>query len=216
MNVSVFDLFKLGVGPSSSHTMGPMTAAGRFLERLGVDTERAARVETTLYASLALTGRGHATDRAVILGLAGLEPRSLDPDAADALLGEIRASGRLKLGGAHEIAFDEARDLLWEGRTRLPPHPIPPGPRQPAQQLVPHLHVRAVEKQHARHHVIRHQPSRQQPMPLLPRIPLLDRQIHRLRRERRRQHPDPHQIRQPNPRPRLDLTSPRHEQRCRS
>jgi L-serine dehydratase len=123
MNVSVFDLFKLGVGPSSSHTMGPMTAAGRFLARLGDDVGRTARVETTLYASLALTGRGHATDRAVILGLAGLEPRSLDPDAADALLEEIRATGRMKLGGAHEIAFDEARDLLWEGRTRLPQHP---------------------------------------------------------------------------------------------
>src|SRR4051812_17999779 len=67
MNVSVFDLFKLGVGPSSSHTMGPMTAAHRFLERLGPDLARTARVETTLYASLALTGRGHATDRAVIL-----------------------------------------------------------------------------------------------------------------------------------------------------
>jgi len=123
MNVSVFDLFKLGVGPSSSHTMGPMTAACRFLDRLGPDLRKTARVETTLYASLALTGRGHATDRAVILGLAGFQPRTLDPDAADAVVAAVRESGRLQLGGAHEIAFDEARDLLWEGRTRLPQHP---------------------------------------------------------------------------------------------
>ncbi|MDB5428647.1 MAG: sdaA, partial [Phenylobacterium sp.] len=123
MNVSVFDLFKLGIGPSSSHTMGPMTAAGRFLARLGERVERAARVEVTLYASLALTGRGHATDRAVILGLAGFEPRRLDPDEADRVVGDIRANQWLNLAGRHGIAFDEARDLLWEGRTRLPQHP---------------------------------------------------------------------------------------------
>jgi L-serine dehydratase len=123
MNVSVFDLFKLGVGPSSSHTMGPMTAAGRFLAWLGEGVQRTERVEVALYASLALTGRGHATDRAVILGLAGFEPRTLDPDAADAALAAIRETARLALGGRREIAFDEARDLLWEGRTRLPQHP---------------------------------------------------------------------------------------------
>ncbi|MFN3585816.1 L-serine ammonia-lyase [Phenylobacterium sp.] len=123
MNVSVFDLFKLGVGPSSSHTMGPMTAAGRFLAWLGDAAQRAERVEVALYASLALTGRGHATDRAVILGLAGFEPRTLDPDAADAALAVIRETARLALGGRREIAFDAARDLLWEGRTRLPQHP---------------------------------------------------------------------------------------------
>ena len=125
MTVSVFDLFKLGIGPSSSHTMGPMTAAGRFLERLrsGGLLTRTARVETTLYASLALTGRGHATDRAVILGLAGFEPRTLHPDAADRAVAEARESHRLRMGGEHEIGFDEARDLRWEGRTRLPQHP---------------------------------------------------------------------------------------------
>src|SRR5215212_4530018 len=98
MNVSVFDLFKLGVGPSSSHTMGPMTAACRFLAWLGPKLDKVHRVEVSLYASLALTGRGHATDRAVILGLAGFEPRTLDPDHADAVIEAVRSSSRLKLG----------------------------------------------------------------------------------------------------------------------
>ena len=123
---SVFDLFKLGVGPSSSHTMGPMTAAGRFLQQLAATglLARVERVEDTLYASLALTGRGHATDRAVILGLLGFLPATIDPDAAEAALGATRASGRLALGsGGPTIAFDEAADILWEGRTRLPQHP---------------------------------------------------------------------------------------------
>jgi len=123
MNVSVFDLFKLGIGPSSSHTMGPMTAAGRFLERLGDRLDQTARVEVSLYASLALTGRGHATDRAVILGLAGFEPRTLDPDAADAVVAGVREAKTLHLCGRNAIAFDEATDLLWLGRERLPQHP---------------------------------------------------------------------------------------------
>ena len=123
MNVSAFDLFKLGIGPSSSHTMGPMTAACRFIERLGDRVEQTARVEIVLYASLALTGRGHATDRAVMLGLAGFQPRGLDPDAADRIVTEVRANHWLMLAGRHGIAFDETTDLLWEGRTRLPPHP---------------------------------------------------------------------------------------------
>src|SRR5215468_9363563 len=123
MHVSVFDLFKLGVGPSSSHTMGPMTAAARFLAGLGRLVEETERVEVTLYASLALTGRGHATDRAVILGLAGFEPRTLDPDAADTVIDRVRVERRLPLGGGREIDFDEDRDLLWEGRKRLPQHP---------------------------------------------------------------------------------------------
>ena len=123
MNVSAFDLFKLGIGPSSSHTMGPMSAAVRFLERLSPHLDQTARVEITLYASLALTGRGHATDRAVILGLAGFEPRGLDPDAADRVVTQVREARTLNLGGHREIAFDEATDLKWEGRTRLPQHP---------------------------------------------------------------------------------------------
>jgi len=125
VNVSAFELFKLGVGPSSSHTMGPMTAAGLFLERLEAAgaLQRTARVETSLYGSLGLTGRGHATDRAVILGLSGFSPRDLDPDEADNVVSQARDGRRLRLGGRVEIAFNEASDLLWEGRTRLPQHP---------------------------------------------------------------------------------------------
>jgi len=130
MTTSVFDLFKLGVGPSSSHTMGPMTAAARLLGELAAAGQlaQASRVEVTLYGSLALTGRGHATDRAVLLGLLGFLPATLDADAAEAALADLRATGRLALGRAGatagpEIAFDEATDLLWEGMTRLPRHP---------------------------------------------------------------------------------------------
>ena len=125
MTVSVFDLFKPGVGPSSSHTMGPMTAAARFRrQRLdGVEPARVARVQVRLYASLALTGRGHATDRAVMLGLLGFEPASLDPDAGDAALADLRAGGRLALSGACDLEFDEQADILWLGRQRLPQHP---------------------------------------------------------------------------------------------
>ncbi len=125
MTASVFDLFKLGVGPSSSHTMGPMTAAGLFVGRLRDNGQlpAVARVEIRLYASLALTGRGHATDRAVMLGLMGFVPADLDPDAGEAALVEARANQWLLLGGETGIAFDEARDIVWLGHERLPQHP---------------------------------------------------------------------------------------------
>jgi L-serine dehydratase len=126
MVASVFDLFKPGVGPSSSHTMGPMTAANRFLRRLaGAGAlARTARVACVLYGSLALTGRGHATDRAVLLGLMGHAPATLDPDEGDAALAALAQGGPLRLGeGGPAVAFDPERDLLWEGFTRLPRHP---------------------------------------------------------------------------------------------
>jgi L-serine dehydratase len=121
---SVFDLFKIGVGPSSSHTMGPMTAACRFVEGLRADglLERTQKMGVDLYGSLALTGKGHATDRAILLGLSGERPDRIDPDAAESLVARIRESGRLSLGGAHEIAFDEAADLRFLQRERLPHH----------------------------------------------------------------------------------------------
>ena len=125
MTVGVFDLFKLGVGPSSSHTMGPMTAAARFAARLRAHglLARTARVQIKLYASLALTGKGHHTDRAVILGLMGCEPANLDPDAAEAALQRVTAEGRLPLAGDHAIGFDPERDLVWARSERLPQHP---------------------------------------------------------------------------------------------
>jgi L-serine dehydratase len=121
---SVFDLFKIGVGPSSSHTMGPMTAACRFVEMLSERglLESTARVQAELYGSLALTGKGHATDRAVLLGLSGRRPDRIDPDEAEAAVAAIRDTGRLRLGGQREIPFDEARDLLFLQRERLPHH----------------------------------------------------------------------------------------------
>ncbi len=120
---SLFDLYKIGVGPSSSHTMGPMRAACRFVRELagrGV-LQRAVRVQAELYGSLALTGKGHATDRAVLLGLAGDEPSTVDPAAMDATIAEIREEKRLKLGGSKLIAFDEARDLQFRRELMTPP-----------------------------------------------------------------------------------------------
>ena len=122
MVASTFELFKIGVGPSSSHTMGPMTAAADFVAGLGDGLGAVARVEVRLYGSLALTGKGHATDRALMLGLSGDRPATVCADAADVLVGEIRAAGRLQLGGKHEIGFDAARDLLFLQRERLPGH----------------------------------------------------------------------------------------------
>jgi L-serine dehydratase len=121
---SVFDLFKIGVGPSSSHTMGPMSAGCAFTERLreaGL-LERTARVIAELYGSLALTGKGHASDRAVLLGLAAKRPDGICPDEADRIVESIRSQHLLSLGGTREIPFDEARDLLFHQRERLSFH----------------------------------------------------------------------------------------------
>ena len=123
MTTSLFDLYKIGVGPSSSHTMGPMRAACRFARELGPRglLDRVARVQAELYGSLALTGRGHATDRAVLLGLAGNEPASIDPAAIEATVGEIRAARQIDLAGARPIPFEETRDLLFQHTVMFPP-----------------------------------------------------------------------------------------------
>jgi L-serine dehydratase len=125
MAVSVFDLFKIGIGPSSSHTVGPMRAAARFCERWLDERDlltRCVRVRAELYGSLALTGRGHGTDKAVLLGLEGEHPDSIDPDGIEARLKRIRADKRLNLLGKHEIAFDEKYDLAFNKRQKLPYH----------------------------------------------------------------------------------------------
>jgi L-serine dehydratase len=125
MMLSVLDIFKVGIGPSSSHTMGPMNAARRFVLDLaaGGSLKNTTQLKAELYASLALTGRGHCTDRAILLGLEGLSPESLDPAAIEPTLARIRGAGTLSLAGQHEIRFDEARDLLWHGDQALPGHP---------------------------------------------------------------------------------------------
>ena len=89
MFISVFDIFKIGIGPSSSHTMGPMFAATRFLEEIQAANLAPDRLEVRLYGSLALTGKGHATDRAVLLGLLGFVPATLENDRADAALATL-------------------------------------------------------------------------------------------------------------------------------
>ncbi len=125
MAVSVFDLFKIGIGPSSSHTVGPMRAAARFCERWLEDAgtlANVARVRVELYGSLALTGRGHGTDKAVLMGLEGQWPNLIDPDGIPPALDRIRTTKRLNLAGSHVIDFDEKRDLVFNKRQKLPFH----------------------------------------------------------------------------------------------
>ncbi|MFG6461203.1 L-serine ammonia-lyase [Roseateles sp. DXS20W] len=123
MAVSVFDLFKIGIGPSSSHTVGPMRAARLFGLRLQHDglLDRVARVQVVLYGSLGATGKGHGSDKAVLLGLAGHEPDTVDVEAIPALLDGIRG-GDLNLVGQRQISFDEAKDLVFKRRESLPFH----------------------------------------------------------------------------------------------
>jgi len=124
MAVSVFDLFKIGIGPSSSHTVGPMRAARMFVQRLrheGV-LDRTVRVATGLYGSLGATGKGHGSDKAVLLGLAGHEPDTVDIESIPGILDAIRNDKRIALGGDHVVAFDEARDLVMYRRQSLPLH----------------------------------------------------------------------------------------------
>ena len=124
MALSVFDIFKIGIGPSSSHTIGPMNAARQFALDLDAKGLLAAtgKASVQLYGSLALTGKGHCTDRAVLLGLEGHRPDEIDTDTIDSTLARIRSSGRLKLLGRHEIAFDEPLDLLFHRNQVLPGH----------------------------------------------------------------------------------------------
>jgi L-serine dehydratase len=115
-------LFKIGIGPSSSHTVGPMKAAAAFVAALE-GRDRVRRIVATLYGSLAWTGRGHGTDKAVILGLTGIDPARVDPDAADALVAHVRSSRMLSVGGGAAIPFDPDRDIVFDGLTPTPRHP---------------------------------------------------------------------------------------------
>ncbi len=124
MAVSVFDLFKVGIGPSSSHTVGPMRAARLFVLRLQHEglLPRTARVLAQLYGSLGATGKGHGSDTAVLLGLQGLEPDTVEVDAIPQLLAAVRDSGRLPLLGGQAVAFHERDDLKFYRRETLPFH----------------------------------------------------------------------------------------------
>ena len=124
MHFGVFDLFKIGVGPSSSHTVGPMKAARLFLERVdeahGLDAVASVRAEA--YGSLALTGSGHATDKAILWGLEGVEPETADPDALPGRIDRIETEKTLNLLDRREITFERKDHLLFKGETRLPFH----------------------------------------------------------------------------------------------
>ncbi|QUH04780.1 L-serine ammonia-lyase [Saccharopolyspora erythraea] len=125
MAISVFDLFSVGIGPSSSHTVGPMRAAAMFVARLAAAgrLSEVCRVKAELFGSLGATGHGHGSPKAVLLGLEGHAPESVDPAAVAPRVAEIGETGRLRLDGAREIAFSVDRDLVMHRRRSLPVHP---------------------------------------------------------------------------------------------
>ncbi|MEO9821117.1 MAG: L-serine ammonia-lyase [Paracoccaceae bacterium] len=122
MFLSVFDMFKVGIGPSSSHTMGPMVAAARFLDMMRASPFSFAGLRASLHGSLAFTGVGHATDRATILGLCGVTPEEYDHDKAEALLAQVRDTRMIDLDGLGQLQFDPARDLAFDYETQLTGH----------------------------------------------------------------------------------------------
>ena len=124
MKTSLFEIFKIGIGPSSSHTMGPMRAASAFAAGLrdSGTLEKTARVEANLYGSLALTGLGHGTDRAVLLGLSGELPDLIAPESIEPKLAAIRTAKSLPMDGSRTVAFDETTDLLFHKNKTLPFH----------------------------------------------------------------------------------------------
>ena len=125
MTISVLDLFNIGIGPSSSHTVGPMRSARRFVRDLSADAglEKVARVQTKLFGSLGATGHGHGSDKAIILGLMGENPRDVNVDAIDTIISTARRDKTLWLGGKHSIIFKEDEDILLIPREQLPFHP---------------------------------------------------------------------------------------------
>lgn len=125
MALSALDMFSIGIGPSSSHTVGPMRAANRFASGLreSGNVPRVARLKVNLYGSLGATGLGHGTDKAVLLGLEGEQPETVDTDLAESRVASVRESGRLRLAGDHNITFVSDTDLILHMRKSLPAHP---------------------------------------------------------------------------------------------
>jgi L-serine dehydratase len=124
MHISVFDIFKIGIGPSSSHTVGPMRAAKRFVERLTQEgcLEPTAGVRVEFFGSLGCTGKGHGSDRAVILGLEGEDPKTVDVDAIAKRVAQVATTRRITLLGRHEVDLDPAKALIFHRRETLPLH----------------------------------------------------------------------------------------------
>ncbi|WP_373502863.1 L-serine ammonia-lyase [Aestuariivirga sp.] len=123
MFLSVFDIFKIGIGPSSSHTVGPMVAAARFLEKAAATSlPHTGRLTVTLHGSLAFTGKGHGTDRAVILGLAGEKPDAMDPDRVEDVLRAMSSRGAITLPDGHPVSFNPARDVIFDFGPALKGH----------------------------------------------------------------------------------------------
>jgi L-serine dehydratase len=124
VHISVFDIFKIGIGPSSSHTVGPMRAARRFAERLVADgvLPQVEGVKIELFGSLGFTGKGHGTDKAVILGLEGEDPATVDVDSVPRRLAAVEQGHRLKVLGTHEIDLDPATAIVFHRREKLPLH----------------------------------------------------------------------------------------------
>ena len=118
--VSIFDIFKIGIGPSSSHTVGPMKAARAFATQLAPVADKVAAVQVTLYGSLAYTGKGHGTDSAVVLGLTGLEPETIDPDSVEGLLRSIHADKRLRVPGMRARVQRPAARITCHALVRKP------------------------------------------------------------------------------------------------
>lgn len=120
--VSIFDIFKIGIGPSSSHTVGPMKAAGAFVDGLSDVASQVASIHVSLHGSLAWTGKGHGTDSAVLLGLSGLTPELIDPDSVEGRLRAAHAEKRILVPGVGELSFDPAVNLIFDFEQELPRH----------------------------------------------------------------------------------------------
>src|SRR5262245_60854961 len=124
MTISVFDLFSIGIGPSSSHTVGPMRAANTFISQLLQEKklEQVKRVHIELFGSLAFTGQGHGTDKAILIGLEGAQPDTVNPEIISPRAATIIQTKQIRLNGTHPISFHYADDLIFNTKDSMPAH----------------------------------------------------------------------------------------------